>query len=360
MTARRAVLVFNNYCLRRVGGEAAAGLKPAHHLFGVDHLAASGWKVIHADAGETRTGAAGRFFRRLGLGPPRNFLTALRLRNRAALIYAPCQTETGWIAALRLARILGARLAVLFHHPPGGGKLGPLRAGLMRVHLAGADRAFTLGAALAERLRQFSPRGKPLEPLAWGPDLPFYEPWRRPADIAAPFVAAGRTGRDFPLLARAAERAGTPLRIFALEPAGAHESGLVRVTAVRSEADLNYRALLDQTASSPLHCIPLVPGGALSGLTSLTDALALGRAVLMTRAPLVGVDIERLGFGRWIEPGDETGWVRALRWAAENPDEILRMGARARAFAEREFNYRQFCSELRARLESLFGLPSAT
>ncbi len=355
MSVQQVVLVFNNYSLERVGREVVMGHKPAHHLFGLDHLAAKGLMVVHADAGEERPSAVERFFRRCGLGPLRNLFSALDHWNKAALIYAPCQTETGWVALFKNLKPTRAKLAVVYHHPPGGGKLALLRESALRLHLAGTDCSMTLGSHLAQKLKRFCPQEKSLTPLAWGPELGFYNHWRRAPDRSAAYVATGRTGRDFSLLARAAEQARTPLRIFGLNLEGIVETTFVKRISVRSEADLDYQALLDQIVSSPLHCIPLVPGGALCGMTSLTDALALGRAVFMTRNHMVDINIEKLGFGRWIEPGDEAGWTAALRWAHDHPFELLKMGVRAREYAEQERNYGKFCSELWSALEPLLA-----
>jgi glycosyltransferase involved in cell wall biosynthesis len=72
----------------------------------------------------------------------------------------------------------------------------------------------------------------------------------------------------------------------------------------------------------------------LAGLTSLVDAMAIGRPVIMTRNPFIDLDIEAEGIGRWVEPGDVEGWAKALRWFDQNPDASQAMGRRARALVD--------------------------
>jgi glycosyltransferase involved in cell wall biosynthesis len=73
----------------------------------------------------------------------------------------------------------------------------------------------------------------------------------------------------------------------------------------------------------------------------------------MTRHPLIDLDLEGEGIGRWVEPGDVAGWAEALRWFESHPSEAEAMGRRARAVAEAHWNYTRFCDALSALLHSV-------
>jgi glycosyltransferase involved in cell wall biosynthesis len=90
----------------------------------------------------------------------------------------------------------------------------------------------------------------------------------------------------------------------------------------------------------------------LAGLTSLLDAIGLGKPVIMTRHPMVDLDIEALGIGRWVEPNDVEGWREAIRWFDANPAESREMGRRARALVD-EGNFHS--EDFAARMAGLFG-----
>ncbi|MFQ3618995.1 MAG: glycosyltransferase family 4 protein [Cyanobacteriota bacterium] len=82
------------------------------------------------------------------------------------------------------------------------------------------------------------------------------------------------------------------------------------------------------------------------GLTVLTEAMAMGKAIVMTRSDYVGVDLEREGIGLWVEQGDVDGWRRAIAHLLDNPAETREMGRRARRLAEKRFNLEQFSKKL--------------
>jgi glycosyltransferase involved in cell wall biosynthesis len=83
----------------------------------------------------------------------------------------------------------------------------------------------------------------------------------------------------------------------------------------------------------------------------LADALGMGKAVFMTRHPLVDLDIEKVGIGRWIEPGDADGWRNAANWIEDHPDEVQAMGRRARQLVDHGLNSETFGRQLLTILE---------
>lgn len=103
--------------------------------------------------------------------------------------------------------------------------------------------------------------------------------------------------------------------------------------------------------------IPLKSGPLLAGLTSLNDALGFGKAVLMTRHPLVPLDIEKLGVGLWLEPNDPSGWTRALSFIHDHPEQALAMGRRARRLVDNGHNSRTFASRMMGLFHRILNQP---
>jgi phosphoribosylcarboxyaminoimidazole (NCAIR) mutase len=67
----------------------------------------------------------------------------------------------------------------------------------------------------------------------------------------------------------------------------------------------NYPEMMAAYLTARVIAIPLEKSDvSLAGLTSLVDAMAIGRPVIMTRNPFIDLDIEAQGIGRWVEPGD--------------------------------------------------------
>ncbi|MDQ3621012.1 MAG: hypothetical protein M3463_00760 [Verrucomicrobiota bacterium] len=183
--------------------------------------------------------------------------------------------------------------------------------------------------------------------LPWGPQANFYPVAEKPGQGA---IAAGRTGRDFVTFGQAATQAGVPARIVCLDshvvPEFAHFGANVSVQCASETRHLGYQALLPLFANAQVVAIPLFRTDNLAGLTSLMDALGMGKPVILTRNPLIDLEIEKLGIGRIVEPGDVDGWVDALRWFDAHPQEALQMGWRGRRLVDEGLNSAQFARNI--------------
>jgi glycosyltransferase involved in cell wall biosynthesis len=177
-------------------------------------------------------------------------------------------------------------------------------------------------------------------------------------------ISAGRTGRDFVTFGRAVTQTTCPATIVCassyVSPEFKEFGPNVTVLAHPNPIHYSYRDLLDMYVSAAAIAIPMVQTPALCGLTSLLDALGMGRAVIMTRNPLIDIDVEVEKIGFWIAPGDTQGWQRAVQFVADHPDEIAEMGRRARRIAEERYNSRLFAAKLLEIVDrALAGKPAA-
>jgi hypothetical protein len=94
--------------------------------------------------------------------------------------------------------------------------------------------------------------------------------------------------------------------------------------------------------------VPVIDPGRLTGLTEINDALALGKPLIVTRSPYLPFDVEEVGCGIAVEPGDETGWRAALERLLGDAGLRGELGARGRAHDETGFNYAGFGAAARA------------
>jgi glycosyltransferase involved in cell wall biosynthesis len=99
--------------------------------------------------------------------------------------------------------------------------------------------------------------------------------------------------------------------------------------------------VIDDMRDASVVAIPMATDRLL-GLTELADALALGKPVVVTRSEFLDVDVEAIGCGRFVEPGDVEGWAAALSELMGDTDLRRRMGAAARDYAESSCNERMF------------------
>jgi glycosyltransferase involved in cell wall biosynthesis len=241
------------------------------------------------------------------------------------------------------------------HHPFPKGKLDVFRSWQRRLFVKGADRLPSLSRAVEDELGNWGCPAAKREALEWGADVDFYGPWTTPGEGV---IATGRTGRDFRTFALAAATTGIRTTIVGLEgqfeddiyraPENLHVIETPNQQPVPGEQKgwMKYPELCRHMAAHAVIAIPLYDQKSLVGITSLMDALGLGRAVLMTRNAHVDLDIEAHGIGFWLQPGDVDGWKDRLRWVNEHPEEVKEMGRRARALAESRFNSGAFARRM--------------
>jgi glycosyltransferase involved in cell wall biosynthesis len=244
----------------------------------------------------------------------------------------------------------------LAHHPLVSGRVRKIRRRWLRFALRGVDAFPSLSTVVADEINRLSPGRNLSRPLPWGPDLDYYPPYSRPR---GGIVSAGRTGRDFETLGEAASSTVSAVTIIC--PTSATNSRFrgfgpnVSVLKHDDPIHFTYPQLIAHYSVARAIAIPMVDQSRLCGLTSLLDALAMGRAVIMTRNALIDIDIESEGIGFWVDPGDVGGWRRAIRFVEDHPEQVEEMGWRARRLAEDRCNSRRFAENLYEIVTRLVG-----
>lgn len=344
------ILILNNYDLSWFGEMPAPS--PDHFLYGVNYLHQRGDKIVVFGARRRRLlslieemNVALRLHVPIGdLSQQWEILPEVRA---ADLIYSPCDSVAHTLCYLRAAGIIKIPIVCLAHHPPLQGFARFIRLPWVKLALRGVSAFPSLSSTVAEQINKLAADAKLSTPLAWGPDLDYY-PSYRPGRKGV--ITAGRTGRDFVTFGRAASRTACPATIVCPSRYVVDEfrqfSSNVAVLSHQNEMHFGYRELIQMYAESQAIAIPMAETSGLCGLTSLLDALAMGRAVISTRNALIDIDIESEGIGFTVAPGDIDGWEQAIRYIQDHPDEAEAMGHRARQLAEQRCNSRLFATSL--------------
>jgi glycosyltransferase involved in cell wall biosynthesis len=342
------VCVLNNYPLEKMLLLARAGLVPGQHAWGVDALAADGHVIDFApfhEPGERNLLDQLSSVTRHMVGQLDQEDYALRRIRHVDEFYCADQSS---LAGLTLVRGLlpRARFVSVVHHP--------VRNALRRASAARHDVLICLSEGLRGELERDLPGRRPqIVHVPWGPDLA--SSLYRPSGEANGVVSAGKSNRDLVTLAAALRRTGANGVIYdlggALSAPPSESVRLVRpgdLKGVDPDSPGGYlpnRVIADVAAAS-IVAIPARDADRLTGLTEALDALALGKPIVATRSPYFPFDIEAVGCGVWVAPGDTDGWSRALGELVSDAAARREMGAAGRRFAEREWNYETFCAYL--------------
>jgi len=346
------IFVLNNYPLEDVWDEVQRKEKPDHHLYGINYFCQRGFEVeIIPFKGSQVIQKLNNLYKKsqflIPLGDVEQQWSLISKLNQADLIYAPCQTQTYLLSYLRALGLIKVPIVCLAHHPLDWGKLVRFREPFIKLFVKGTDAFPSLSQGVANAIAKLANESSKSCPLRWGPDADFYPsiPVR-----GRGVVAAGRTGRDFHTFGMAASQTNAQAHIICLEsdvfPTFQRFGKNVQVTVQPNHGYMKYPELLEIYAKARVLAIPLSLGVSLSGLTSLMDALGMGKPVIMTKHPLIDLDIEAEGIGKWVEPGDVKGWKDAIQFFEDNEDEAFAMGQRARNLVIAGLNSVSFANQI--------------
>lgn len=348
------ILFLNNYEMDSAWIHWQQGDYPGHHLWGATGLSDLGIEVrILPYERFNSLNRSWRIQRLLGMNQLQ--MVALDQQVRALVygkydvLYSACQKHTFLLAYLRGRGIFKKPIIATMHHP-----VSVVEA--KQLSLLSHDRLICLSEKVRNTL--ISDIGVPKHQVIkmdWGVDLSFYKRTQRRVGITQNtglpiVVSAGKSKRDYSTLIHAAKKINCQLRIYcssSSQPSEAIMPDNVTITCGgRNENALSYRELLTVYEESDVIAIPLLDVHALAGLTSLLDAMAMGKPVIMTRNDFIDIDIEKEGIGRWVNAGDTAAWESALLDILSNPTEAREMGRRGRALCEIKYNIANYTRNL--------------
>lgn len=154
---------------------------------------------------------------------------------------------------------------------------------------------------------------------------------QRPATDNGTVFSGGNSLRDYRALITAAAEIAAPVEIAtSMLTAAELSSGPANVTA-RPVDHTEYEAMM---LAAAVVVVPLQPRrDRSSGQSTYVNAMAMGKAIVVTDTPGVRDYIQDGETGLIVAPGDAAGLARAVRRLLDDPRERRRLGDRARAQA---------------------------
>lgn len=295
----------------------------------------------------------GRVDSRTAMGSAIHALTALRRLHAADVVFSDGE-HVGIPLGIALRGLgLDKPHLVIGHHLTSRSKASAFRQ--LR-----ADRGMSRILVHSHRQQVLAERdlGIPAEKLVVVPyyaDIEFWAPVRGREEPLV--LAAGREHRDYRTLAMAC--ADLEARVFiaagSLHSPAASESRPERWPANFELGFADYQALRELYARASVVVVPIVETDFQAGITTLLEAMAMGKAVVSSatsgRAAVIVDGINGLA----VPPGD----VRALRGAVarllENPAERARLGEEARRTVVAGHSVEAYARQLAEHLGELGG-----
>jgi glycosyltransferase involved in cell wall biosynthesis len=353
------VAFYNNYDMREALDRYERGEYAGHHLWGT---------LVLRDRGHELLPLVNERFPRLArLTGPRIGDLDVQLRvlfdqRHHEVVLSGTEIDSVILGVLRRLGIYRRKLMAIVHAPP----RPPFdRPWLGRLAFGRHDRLLFLSSGVRDQFLALGIDPARTEVVSWGLDLDYY-PWAplTPDAWEHPYVlSAGKTRRDHPTLVKGFAGAPIELRLYCSEssaPAEAVTPPNAHVHYARNGRDDESESLTDAELHAAYRgcvavAIPLGTNGALAGLTSLLEAMAMGRAVIVTRNPLFDIDVAAEGAGLVVEPGDVDGWRTALEWIVAHPAETTAMGERGRQLCEQRYNLATYSAAVVDAIEAVAG-----
>lgn len=330
--AAGAIHFINDYSMATARERWLAKDYPAHHLWGMNIVEGQGWTVQFSGA------------------PVRNRLPWPRLRAltpniRAGIELAllPPRQPNIYFGSIHIYKLPGLlksmgllrrNLIVMVHHPVKASAVN-------RRALRAADAIFFLNRFAHDRTVAAMPELAARSHVpGWCVDLDYYDS-QMEARPPAPklIVAAGKELRDYETLVRAVATIEDPdlrVEIYCSEQTAPISSD-PRVTVLKGGShgsSISYNDLLLRYQDAIAIAIPMLPADRTVGMTSVFDAFAARRALMVTRHPCLDAPIEAEGLGLVMEPHSVDGWAAAIRQILADPAAAIDMGERGRRYAE--------------------------
>jgi glycosyltransferase involved in cell wall biosynthesis len=198
------------------------------------------------------------------------------------------------------------------------------------------------------------PAGK-LHLIPFHADHHFYRPIRR--ETRNMICSAGLEWRDYPTLLEAVKGLDVEVRLAAASPWSKHRNETEdralppNVSAQRYE----YEALRELYAESRFVVVPLYENDFQAGVTTILEAMSMGKAVIATRTTGQRDVIDDGRNGIYVPPGDPRALRAAIERLMADPEEAARLGANARRTVEERMTLEQWTERIARVARELCG-----
>lgn len=325
-------------------------------LYGLTHLKKEGFDVIFPNLTKSHINGSKSWLP--------NLIDILKEKRKYDFIYAPYSNGLQGLIYLRGLRLFKKKIIIWQHAPiekPRGKNF--IRRFFYRVYLNGIDKFIFFGeAALSESITSGIVNKQKTAILNWGADLVFFNAISKEVkgdeyeDIR--FISTGVDNRDFETLTEAFKGLSVKLDIYFTEKKLFEKyrnvAQNISVYFIEPNATLDSSLLssyfvakeLAKSSVSVICSKPILSRKLSFGLTSLIEATALGKPVIVTRNKYIPKNFESNKVGLFVDAGNVTQLRDAVIKMSSDKNFLLQLGNNSKRFAVERCNLEMFTKEL--------------
>jgi glycosyltransferase involved in cell wall biosynthesis len=295
-------------------------------------------------------GRAHPFF--AGLDPARALLVLLRHRSADLVISV---FESGAVVLLLLRRLLLFRPPVALWDVSEDRGWRPRRIALDIV-LPRIDKLLTLTRWQKTATERHYRLRAPASVIGYAVDEEFFHPdFSRDGDYV---LSVGEdAARDYPTLAAALQGIAATVVLKTRQAVALPDGSLARVRCVPQR--LSFVEFRELYAASGIVVIPLRPADHPGGITSLFEAMAMGKPIIASDVPLVREFLTHGETGVLVPVGDAAALRDAIAVLLAQPEERQRLGRNARRHLESHLTLAAFADRYAAAIRAAINPGAA-
>lgn len=361
---RIRILLVNTYDMNEVKHMYNAGALPSHHLYGT-------WELEKTHGIEVIVPKHIRFsiLNRVGSWFDIPFLDqevrTLAMMRKYDIIYAPyAASNTKLLVLLKCLGLLKKPIVILVHLELFG---KPSENWLMRFVakklILSYDFIIFLSSQMKVALKtsyaiNVEHERQRFALSTWGADSTFYARYRskHPPAERKFIVTAGNTARDFDLVVRIAKRINFEFKIYCKPESYPSLAGSRSKNVQIFSGSFPFDDICKDHENSRIVLIPLASGfEGTAGLTSLLDALAIGRPVIMTRNTNIDIDFQAENIGVSVNTNDEDAWVSTINELLDDFERLEEMETNALRVMNQRFNIIFLADDLSSAIRTVYS-----
>lgn len=271
------------------------------------------------------------------------------------LIYSPHDIHIFFLAFFRLIKICRSPIVMVCHFTYNtkfipNNKTRFIKKFVRTFIYKGIDRIlFANKLTMDIAAQDFEIPQRHLNYISWGGDTKYYNPrYFNSPPTNDYYLAAGSTNRDYDTLIKAFAKLNNIKLVISDRNISRTSYSIPNV----SYDDLNntkdrFQALRKYYYNATAILLPIkeindVPNGS----TTILEALAMGKPIVLTDIATNYIDVEKEGVGMKVGIHDIDGWIKAISYIETHPNEAKEMGVKALQLAQQLYNYELFCENL--------------
>jgi glycosyltransferase involved in cell wall biosynthesis len=274
------------------------------------------------------------FLHRGSLFSGMDLLRTLRLfwlYSRIDVVVSIGESSCFWFVQAK--RLLGLRKPVIIVDPAVGPSY-PTRKRVQDMVLPYVDRVLVYGKIQQEYLRKQYGQKVAVTFLHHRVSTEFFNPAKLPestdADHSTVISVGGDISRDFETLCRAAVGLDARVVVYSRKPIQATIPGNVTI----NKDWISYADLRRRYDDAGIVVVPLHAAMHPSGINALLEAMAMGKAVIISDSPGIR-DYVNHGITAWVVPPEDPAALReAIAYLLNQPDVARELGRNARCFCK--------------------------